>query len=64
MKGGVDMPPVVDVNKCKGAGTCAEVCPATCIDIVKGKAVVARPEDCIECRACEASCPHEAIKLP
>jgi len=57
------MPPIVDVMKCKGAGTCAEVCPVTVIDIVKGKAVVARPADCIECRACESSCPNEAIVI-
>jgi NAD-dependent dihydropyrimidine dehydrogenase PreA subunit len=25
------------------------------------KAVVARPESCIECHACEASCPNGAI---
>jgi NAD-dependent dihydropyrimidine dehydrogenase PreA subunit len=45
-------------------GACAEVCPTNVIDIVKGKAVVARPNDCIECRACEAACPKGAIKVP
>ncbi|MDI6884689.1 MAG: ferredoxin family protein [Hadesarchaea archaeon] len=58
------MPPVVDTKKCKGAAACAEVCPANVIDIVKGKAVVARPADCIECRACEAACPNNAISFP
>ncbi len=57
------MPPVVDLKKCKGAGTCAEVCPTNVFEIKDGKAVVARPEDCIECRACEASCPHAAIQV-
>ncbi len=57
------MPPVVDLKKCKGAGTCAEVCPTNVLEIKDGKSVVARPEDCIECRACEASCPHAAIQV-
>jgi len=58
------MPPIVDVKKCTGVGACAEVCPANVIDIVKEKAVVARPNDCIECRACEAACPKGAISFP
>ncbi len=58
------MPPVVDLEKCKGASACAEVCPVNVIDIVNGKAVIARPDDCTECRACESSCPHDAIHVP
>lgn len=58
------MPPVVDLGKCKGAGQCAEVCPVNVIDIVDGKAAVARPDECIDCRACEAACPNAAITLP
>ncbi|GAI80267.1 unnamed protein product [marine sediment metagenome] len=58
------MPPIVDTNKCKGAATCAEVCPVDVIDIVKGKAVVAHADACIECRACEAACPNSAIRFP
>ncbi|MEW6222275.1 MAG: 4Fe-4S binding protein [Candidatus Hadarchaeota archaeon] len=54
----------MNLKKCQGAGSCAEVCPTNVFDIVNGKAIVARPADCIECRACEASCPHSAISFP
>ena len=58
------MPPIVDTKKCMGAAACAEVCPVNVFDMVDGKAVVARPDDCTECRACEAACPNNAISFP
>jgi len=58
------VPPIVDTKKCNGASACVEVCPVNVFDIVKGKAVVARPDDCTECRACEAACPNSAITVP
>ena len=58
------MPPVVNAKNCRACGACAEVCPANVIDIVKEKAVVARPGDCLECRACENVCPNDAISFP
>jgi len=58
------VPPIVDNHKCKGVAACVEVCPANVFDMVKRKAVVARPDDCIECRACEAACPNAAISFP
>ena len=59
------MPPVVDREKCKGAGECYEVCPAepNVFEITDGRAVVANPDSCIECGACEASCPMSAITM-
>lgn len=58
------MLPVVDEGKCDGCSSCVEVCPAAVIDIVEDKAVIARPDDCTECRACEAACPNQAISFP
>jgi NAD-dependent dihydropyrimidine dehydrogenase PreA subunit len=53
--------PFVDKKKCTGCGTCKQVCPVNVFEIVGGKSVVKRPLDCIQCRACEASCPKKAI---
>ena len=44
-----------------------EVCPAEVFDIEEmdgvKKAVVARPENCIECEQCVEACPIDAIEL-
>jgi len=53
--------PFVDAKKCTGCGTCTQVCPVNVFELQKGKSVVKRPQDCIQCRACEASCPAKAI---
>jgi NAD-dependent dihydropyrimidine dehydrogenase PreA subunit len=57
------MAPKISNDKCTGCGTCASVCPACVFDIKKGRSSVARPDDCIECHACEASCPEQAISF-
>jgi NAD-dependent dihydropyrimidine dehydrogenase PreA subunit len=56
--------PKIDEKKCTGCGTCVDVCPVGCLEIdsKKKKAKLARPDDCIKCGACEASCPAKAIK--
>ena len=55
--------PYIDAKKCTGCGTCVAVCPVNVFDMKGDKSVVARPNDCIQCRACERSCPPEAIAV-
>jgi NAD-dependent dihydropyrimidine dehydrogenase PreA subunit len=53
----------VDAKKCTGCGTCVNVCPVSVYELKGGKSVPVREKDCIECRACEVSCPKGAIKV-
>jgi NAD-dependent dihydropyrimidine dehydrogenase PreA subunit len=61
------MHPVIDYKLCTGALACYEVYPAEVFDIEEmdhvKKAVVARPENCIECNYCVEDCPEKAIEL-
>jgi ferredoxin len=59
------MPPKVNESKCDGNGTCQEVCPAdpNVFEIVNNKSKVAHPDACLECGACESSCPEGAITM-
>jgi len=53
----------INLKKCNGCGTCVNVCPVNVYELKGGKSVAARPNDCIECKACEVSCPTGAIKV-
>lgn len=55
--------PYIDYSKCKKCKTCVDVCPVGVFEERGGKVEVARPEDCIQCRACEVSCPNKAIEV-
>jgi NAD-dependent dihydropyrimidine dehydrogenase PreA subunit len=62
------MHPKINYNKCVGSLECYDVCPVDVFDAEEteegGKwAVVARPEDCIECKLCVEVCPTDAIEL-
>ena len=55
--------PVIDPDKCIGAGGCTRACPEGALGIIKGKAQLVNPTVCIGHGACAAACPVEAIKL-
>jgi len=52
----------VVTSKCNGCKftDCVEVCPVACFYEMDGQVVI-HPEDCIDCQACVAECPVEAI---
>ena len=52
----------VDVENCIGCGICCEMCPEEVLELRDDIAVVANPENCSECKACEVNCEYEAIK--
>ncbi len=58
---------IIDLARCKGKGTCADVCPVSVFEIkaIKGKrkSVAVNEKDCIGCRSCEVQCPEKAIKV-
>jgi NAD-dependent dihydropyrimidine dehydrogenase PreA subunit len=51
----------VDYDKCLGIGECASSCPGEVYDLIDGKAVPERIQDCIECCTCVEVCPEKAI---
>jgi len=61
------MHPQIDYKICVDSLECYDNCPINVFDAeetAEGKrAVVAHPEDCLECEDCIRVCPTDAIKL-
>jgi NAD-dependent dihydropyrimidine dehydrogenase PreA subunit len=59
------MPPVIDLAKCKGCGTCDAHCPLDVIlfDQKKSVPIVKYPDECWHCGSCRLDCPVEAITI-
>jgi len=53
----------LDLNKCKGAGFCEQVCPRNCyeVDTHRHMAKMPRAERCVQCGACIIQCPFDAL---
>ncbi|MFB3923676.1 MAG: ATP-binding protein [Terriglobia bacterium] len=60
---GLKWMPVIDVEACTGCGLCVEACGPRSLDIVDGKAVLARPDTCGSEEHCIEPCRDDAIHM-
>ena len=63
-----EIKPSLDLEKCKGIGKCAEVCPVKCIEMVDidktgRKMPVVDLAACISCNKCAEVCPEKAFEM-
>jgi NAD-dependent dihydropyrimidine dehydrogenase PreA subunit len=58
------MPVQVNQKECTGCGDCGAACPVEGVLVLENeKAVVAKPDECIECNACVDECPSGAMTM-
>lgn len=55
----------VDINKCSGCGTCADICPVNIFKMEDNKAIhIGKKESCLKgCELCVLHCPERAIHV-
>jgi len=53
----------LDVDKCRGAGLCEQVCPRDCYEVDRNRnsATMPRADRCVQCGACIVQCPFDAL---
>lgn len=53
----------LNAEACTGRAMCREVCPKDCyiVDAVRHKAEIAKLNACVQCGACVAQCPEDAL---
>lgn len=53
----------LDLERCKGAGFCEQVCPTDVfeVDDIRHIASLSRPDRCVKCGACIVQCPFDAL---
>ena len=51
----------INLDLCKASGECVNVCPVEVYDIINGKVNADNIFGCIECGACQDTCPYDAI---
>lgn len=52
-----------EAERCTGCGRCLEVCPRGVFVRSDGKVAITDPDLCLECGACAANCPEEALSV-
>lgn len=61
------MPPIFDMEKCSGCGTCDDICPADAIYMKTSEDAdvpyLKYPEECWHCGSCRQDCPEGAIEI-
>jgi len=51
----------INLDLCKASGECVAICPVEVYEIIDGKVNAENIIDCIECGACQDTCPYGAI---
>lgn len=60
------MPPIIDVQKCRGCGICADICNSHIFVFNRKKDEIPQvkyPDECWHCDSCVIDCPENAITL-
>jgi adenylylsulfate reductase, subunit B len=59
------MPPIIDNDKCKPCGICADICPTDVFfrGNIKEVPLIRYPDECWHCNSCVLDCPQQAIRL-